>query len=209
MARILIAEDEPDIRNLIEFTLKFGGHEVFAFSNGSDAVEQTPKLKPDLILLDVRMPRLTGYEACQALKKDPQTRNIPVVFLSAKGQEAEVDEGLSMGAVAYILKPFAPDHLLNQLKKIIAEHVSGAAVKEKPLPETRPLTEAGKKPEAEASTGPGQDDAKKTAVSPQPTDDKKANEGSGAEEPAPAASPKEADAGKPGSADPTPRPPEA
>ena len=115
MARILIAEDEPDIRTLIEFTLKFGGHEVFAFSNGGDAVEEAPKLMPNLILLDVRMPRLTGYEACEVLKKDPRTQDIPVVFLSAKGQEAEVDEGLATGAVAYILKPFAPDHLLNQL----------------------------------------------------------------------------------------------
>ena len=131
MARILIAEDEPDIRNLIEFTLKFGGHEVFAFSNGGDAVEQTPVLMPDLILLDVRMPRLTGYEACSALKEDEKTKNIPVVFLSAKGQESEVNEGLALGAVAYILKPFAPDHLISQINKIMKEQATGAAEKPK------------------------------------------------------------------------------
>jgi len=131
MARILIAEDEPDIRNLIEFTLKFGGHEVFSFSNGSDAVEQTPVLMPDLILLDVRMPRLTGYEACSALKEDEKTKDIPIIFLSAKGQESEVNEGLALGAVAYILKPFAPDQLITQIKKIMEEQAAGAAEKPK------------------------------------------------------------------------------
>ena len=90
MAKIVIAEDERDIRDLITFTLQFAGHEVIATSNGAEAVEAVKREKPDLVLMDVRMPRMTGYEACRRLKADPETAHIPVVFLSAKGQESEV-----------------------------------------------------------------------------------------------------------------------
>src|SRR5574338_442723 len=93
MAKILIAEDERDIRDLIAFTLRFAGYEVFPASNGEEAVEMAPKVNPDLILMDVRMPRMTGYEACKALKSNPQLKDIPVVFLSAKGQESEIEYG--------------------------------------------------------------------------------------------------------------------
>lgn len=121
MARILIAEDERDIRDLISFTLGFAGHEVTATSNGEEAVEKARQLLPDLILLDVRMPRMTGYEACEKIKADEKTRHIPVVFLSAKGQEKEVQTGIDAGAVEYILKPFAPDQLTERVNAILAE----------------------------------------------------------------------------------------
>jgi CheY-like chemotaxis protein len=121
MAKILIAEDEPDIRELVAFTLKFGGHEAVVTTNGAEAVAAAPDLQPDLILLDVRMPRMTGYEACKALKENPLTAHIPVVFLSAKGQEAEVESGMDAGATAYILKPFAPDKLLDRIKELLTQ----------------------------------------------------------------------------------------
>lgn len=116
---ILVAEDERDIRELIAFTLRFANFEVELVSNGADAVEKAPQIKPDLILMDVRMPRMTGYQACEALKKNAETKDIPVVFLSAKGQESEIQEGLGVGAMDYILKPFAPDELTSQVKKIL------------------------------------------------------------------------------------------
>ncbi len=121
MGRILIAEDERDIRDLIAFTLRFAGHEVIATSNGEEAYNMAREILPDLILLDVRMPRMTGYEACEKIKADEQTSHIPIVFLSAKGQEAEVNIGLAMGAKEYILKPFAPDQLAERIKDILAE----------------------------------------------------------------------------------------
>jgi CheY-like chemotaxis protein len=121
MAKILIAEDERDIRDLVAFTLRFAGHEVFAASNGEEAVELAPKVNPDLILMDVRMPRMTGYEACQILKADPDLKDIPVVFLSAKGQENEIQQGLASGAEDYLLKPFAPDQLTSRVKMILAK----------------------------------------------------------------------------------------
>jgi CheY-like chemotaxis protein len=121
MAKILIAEDERDIRDLVAFTLRFAGHEVFTASNGEEAVEMAPKVNPDLILMDVRMPRMTGYEACKAMKADPDFKDIPIVFLSAKGQENEIQQGLEAGAEKYLLKPFAPDQLTAQVKEILAK----------------------------------------------------------------------------------------
>ncbi|HZJ22837.1 MAG TPA: response regulator [Anaerolineales bacterium] len=121
MAKILIAEDERDIRDLVAFTLRFAGHEVFAASNGEEAVALAPKVNPDLILMDVRMPRMTGYEACKILKADADLKDIPVVFLSAKGQDNEIQQGLASGAEDYLLKPFAPDQLTSRVKMILAK----------------------------------------------------------------------------------------
>ena len=121
MARILVAEDERDIRDLISFTLQFAGFEVLLASNGAEAVALAPASNPDLILMDVRMPRMTGYQACEALKQMPETKDIPVIFLSAKGQESEIQEGLEVGALEYILKPFAPDELIQRVRSILAE----------------------------------------------------------------------------------------
>ena len=122
MAKILIAEDERDIRDLITFTLRFAGHEVKAVTNGEEAYETARAINPDLILLDVRMPRMTGYEACRKIKEDEGTQHIPVVFLSAKGQETEVETGLNAGAAEYIIKPFAPDQLTARVQSILNEY---------------------------------------------------------------------------------------
>lgn len=121
MTRILIAEDEKDIRELIIFTLQFAGFEVIATSNGEEACNKALETLPDLILLDVRMPRMTGYEACKTLKANEKTQGIPVVFLSAKGQDSEVQIGLDMGAAEYIIKPFSPDQLTERVQAILAK----------------------------------------------------------------------------------------
>ncbi|CAG0971310.1 MAG: response regulator [Anaerolinea sp.] len=120
MAKILIAEDERDIRELIEVTLTvYAGHEVIKASDGQEAVELAPTVLPDLIMMDVRMPRMTGYQACAALKKIDSVKDIPVVFLSAKGQDSEIEEGIEVGAYDYILKPFAPDDLAARVDEIL------------------------------------------------------------------------------------------
>jgi DNA-binding response OmpR family regulator len=119
MARILIAEDERDILNLITFTLQYAGFDVIPTGNGEEALNMTRLELPDLVMLDVRMPRLTGYEVCRLLKSDELTKHIPVVFLSAKGQEAEVNTGLEAGAIEYLLKPFAPDQLIAKMHSIL------------------------------------------------------------------------------------------
>lgn len=119
MAKILISEDEPDIRELIAFTLRFAGHEVITSNNGQEAYDLTLQKNPDLVLFDVRMPKMTGYEACRKLKENPQTNHIPVIFLSAKGQENEIEQGLAAGAEEYLLKPFSPEQLNARIKLIL------------------------------------------------------------------------------------------
>jgi CheY-like chemotaxis protein len=121
MAKILIAEDERDIRDLIAFTLKFAGHDVVAATNGEEALQMALKEIPALIMMDVRMPKMTGYEACKLMKAEPTIKHIPVVFLSAKGQESEVQTGLAAGAQEYLLKPFAPDQLMKKVAEILAQ----------------------------------------------------------------------------------------
>jgi DNA-binding response OmpR family regulator len=119
---ILVAEDERDIRELIVFTLQLNGFNVVEVPNGEEAVIRARELMPDLILMDVRMPKMTGFEACKVLKAEEKTKNIPVVFLSAKGQETEVKTGLELGASDYFLKPFAPDELSDRVNKILTKH---------------------------------------------------------------------------------------
>ena len=121
MAKILIAEDEKDIRELIKFSLSFAGFEVVTVSNGQELVDtvKAMEVKPDLIMSDVRMPQKTGYEACAEIKAIPELQEIPVVFLSAKGQESEIQTGLNSGAYEYILKPFAPDELIKRVTDIV------------------------------------------------------------------------------------------
>jgi DNA-binding response OmpR family regulator len=121
MARILIAEDEPDIRELVAFTLRFAGHEVTTTANGEEALQQAYQLIPDIIIMDVRMPKMTGYDACRAMKADIKLKDIPVMFLSAKGQDSEIQTGLSVGAEEYLLKPFAPDQLVIRVKAILTK----------------------------------------------------------------------------------------
>jgi len=118
--KVLVAEDEQDIRNLIAFSLEYIGYKVVQASNGEEAVEKAAEELPHLIMLDVRMPRLNGYEACKKLKSQASTKDIPVVFLSARGQETEIKHGLELGAEEYILKPFAPDELQQRVTSILA-----------------------------------------------------------------------------------------
>jgi CheY-like chemotaxis protein len=121
MTKILVAEDEADIRELVAFSLtNIGGFQVVKARNGEEAVEMVQAEMPDLILMDVRMPRMTGVEACAKLKTIPETSGIPVVFLSAMGQEQEIQQGMDVGAVEYILKPFAPDVLMDKVREILA-----------------------------------------------------------------------------------------
>lgn len=119
---ILVAEDERDIRDLIVFTLQIHGFTVMHVANGAEAVSKATTAQPDLILMDVRMPKMTGYEACEALKGQESTRHIPIVFLSAKGQETEINTGLELGAEDYFLKPFNPADLIEQVNKILTKY---------------------------------------------------------------------------------------
>jgi DNA-binding response OmpR family regulator len=117
--KVLVAEDDPDIRNLIVYSLQFAGFHVVEAINGVEALTMAQVEKPDIVLLDVRMPKMSGYEVCEELKSQAPTQSIPVVFLSARGQEAEIKYGLELGAEEYIIKPFAPDELQRRVTAIL------------------------------------------------------------------------------------------
>ncbi len=119
MTKVLVAEDEIDILELIVYCLTFAGFEVVTADDGEQAVQMAVQEQPDLIMLDVRMPKMTGYEACAAIKETTELKDIPVVFLSAKGQESEIEAGLQAGAYEYILKPFAPEDLVQKVQAIV------------------------------------------------------------------------------------------
>jgi two-component system alkaline phosphatase synthesis response regulator PhoP len=119
---ILVAEDERDIRELIVITLQIAGFRVVDVPNGEEAVKKATEITPDLILMDVRMPKVTGFEACKVLKREEKTKDIPIIFLSAKGQEGEISTGLELGAEEYLLKPFAPDDLIRRVNKILTKY---------------------------------------------------------------------------------------
>jgi len=122
MGRILIAEDERDIRELVVFTLELlGGHTVLQASDGEEAVGMALSDHPDLILLDMRMPRLGGLEACRTLKSMPEVQDIPVVILSAHGLDDEVQAGLDAGAIAYLVKPFDTSQLVADVEQLLSQ----------------------------------------------------------------------------------------
>jgi DNA-binding response OmpR family regulator len=121
VTRILAVDDEPHILRLVSFSLSSKGFDVIEASDGLTAVEIAEREQPDLILLDVMMPVLDGYEACRRLKANPATREIPVVMLSAKSQKAEQAIGLEAGALDYICKPFTPKDLVEQVRGFLGE----------------------------------------------------------------------------------------
>ncbi len=116
---ILIAEDQQHIRRLIEYKLTNSGYEVVAVEDGSQALATAKTLKPALILLDVMMPLMTGFEVLAALKQDAVTKQIPVLLVTAQSKEDEVLKGLEMGAEDYITKPFSPNELAARVHKAL------------------------------------------------------------------------------------------
>lgn len=118
--RILIADDDPVILRLIQVNLELEGYQVLTAHNGQEAVDMATAELPDLVILDIMMPRLDGYQACEQLKSAEATKQIPVIFLSAKAQQGDIDKGKSYGVVDYLTKPFDPSDLLD----VVERHIS-------------------------------------------------------------------------------------
>ncbi len=119
--RVLLAEDEPDIQFITRLALEDAGCNVVAVADGQAAVDVAQREAFDVVLLDVMMPRVDGFTACARLKADARTRLLPVIFLTAKSQEIEVQHGLAIGARGYIVKPFDVFKLAQKIREILAE----------------------------------------------------------------------------------------
>jgi two-component system alkaline phosphatase synthesis response regulator PhoP len=117
--RILVADDEVYIVHILEFSLNMEGYEVVSATSGEDALRMIDKERPDLIVLDIMMPGVSGYEVCRRLRADERTRDIPIIFLTAKDTLADRDFGLELGANAYITKPFGPRKLIEAIENLL------------------------------------------------------------------------------------------
>jgi two-component system alkaline phosphatase synthesis response regulator PhoP len=121
--RILVVDDEIYIVHILDFSLGMEGYEVLTALDGEQALERVRNDKPDLIVLDIMMPKLDGYEVCRTIKMDPATRNIPVILLSAKGRNVDQKMGFDVGADDYITKPFSPRKLVERINSLLGQSV--------------------------------------------------------------------------------------
>jgi len=119
--KILVVDDEIYIVHILDFSLGMEGYEVLTALDGEQAVEKARAEHPDLIVLDIMMPKLDGYETCKRLKADPATKDIPVILLSAKGRNVDQKVGFEVGADDYITKPFSPRKLVERINALLGQ----------------------------------------------------------------------------------------
>ncbi len=118
--KILVCDDDPVILRLLQVNLELEDYDVVSAHNGSEAVEVAAAELPDLVILDIMMPIMDGYEACERIKANEATSRIPVIFLSAKAQQTDIDRGTASGVTEYLTKPFDPTELLEIIERLVA-----------------------------------------------------------------------------------------
>jgi DNA-binding response OmpR family regulator len=126
VARIVVADDDTDIRELVAFKLRASGHDVVAVADGPGAVEACVEQVPDLVVLDVMMPGLSGLDACRALRLHPILGEVPVILLTARAQEVDIEDGFDAGADDYVVKPFSPRELVARVARVLERVPSGS-----------------------------------------------------------------------------------
>jgi len=118
LGRVLVVEDERDVAELIRYNLGKGGYDVVVTASGADAVKQAREARPDVVLLDIMVPHLNGWEVCRRLKQDAETRAIPVIMVTGRAEEGDKVLGFEMGADDYVTKPFSPRELLARVRAV-------------------------------------------------------------------------------------------
>jgi DNA-binding response OmpR family regulator len=119
MYRILIVDDEPNIVLALELLMKKEGFEVHTADDGEKALNAVRELRPDLVLLDIMMPKLDGYEVCQRIRADESLKNVRIMMLTAKGREVEKEKGMALGVDSYITKPFSTREVVLKVKELL------------------------------------------------------------------------------------------
>ena len=120
MSNILLVEDDPDIRYLVSYKLVRAGFAVREVADGPAALEQARHTPPDLVILDVRMPRMSGLEVCRELRAAPGTARVPIIMLTARARTQDLEQAYAAGATDYVVKPFSPRELLNRVETMLA-----------------------------------------------------------------------------------------
>jgi DNA-binding response OmpR family regulator len=119
LKKVLVVDDDPYILMSLEFLMKKNGYDVMVARNGTEALEIVGKQLPDMVLLDIMMPDVDGYEICKHIKKTPKLKHTQIVFMSAKTKEADIQKGYDLGAALYITKPFSTRELVKQIKELL------------------------------------------------------------------------------------------
>ena len=117
--RVLIVDDEPNIVTSLEFLMRLGEYEVRVAGNGDEALRLVESFVPDVVLLDVMMPQRSGFEVCRKIRQNPELSGVKIVMLTARGRDAERDRGLSLGANAYVTKPFSTKELMSTVRDLL------------------------------------------------------------------------------------------
>lgn len=120
MARIVIADDDPDIRELVAFKLRHEGHDITDVGDGAAAVAACVEQTPDLVILDVMMPGMSGLDAAREIRADEKLRTLPIIMLTARAQESDIEQGFQAGADDYVVKPFSPRELASRVNAVLA-----------------------------------------------------------------------------------------
>jgi len=123
MKQILIVEDEEDLREIMIYNFKREGYDVMGVESGEEGLNQAQKLIPDIVLLDLMLPKMSGLDVCRELKQSNKTKNIPIIMVSAKGEEADIVCGLELGADDYVAKPYSPRVLLARVRALLRRNV--------------------------------------------------------------------------------------
>ena len=123
---ILVVDDEPNIVMSLEFLIKQAGYEVRVARDGEAALQAIEEQPPDLVLLDIMMPKRDGFDVCETIRANPAWKDIPIIMLTAKGRDVEREKGLALGADAYITKPFSTREAMERIKQFLSEDETGA-----------------------------------------------------------------------------------
>ena len=119
--RILVIEDDPNTLRFVEYTLEHGGYQVVSSTNGLEGLKKAQDEHPDLIILDVMLPGLDGYEVCHRLRLKPETAHVPILMFSAKARQEDIDTGLKIGADGYLAKPVAPSEIITKIESLLTD----------------------------------------------------------------------------------------
>ena len=119
--RILLVDDEPQLLEMVKMRLEVNGYEVLTASDGQQGFDKAKSEKPDLVILDLMLPKMDGYKVCGLLKADTRYSSIPIIMFTARAQEQDKEQGEALGANAYITKPFEPKMLISKVKELLGE----------------------------------------------------------------------------------------
>jgi DNA-binding response OmpR family regulator len=126
-ATVLVVDDDPVILKLLEVNFEMEGFQVVRAADGAEGLERAREMRPDIVVLDVMMPRMTGYEVAKALREDAGTAHIPIIFVTARAQSSDVERGMELGVEDYVTKPFDPLDLIDRVNALLARTQDGTA----------------------------------------------------------------------------------